>query len=111
MSENNKALAAIGYIPPLFFIPLFLAADDPLAKYHGRQALVIFVAAIITLFVFWLLRFLFQWFAPLEYLFILVEGLLFAFYIITSIIAAVNAAKGKSWRIPILGAYSDRLNI
>lgn len=111
MAEEKKALAAIGYIPPLFWIPLFLSGGDELARYHGRQSMVVFILGVATFLVFALLRFLFSWFDPLEYLFIIVEGILFAVYIVVSIIAAIRAANGEYWRIPVLGAYSDKLKI
>jgi uncharacterized membrane protein len=111
MSENKNALAAIGYIPPLFWIPLFLAGEDKLAKYHGRQALVIFVAAVLTVFAFRILQLILGWIKPIGTAFWVVEGFLYLVYIAISIVAAIRAANGDRWRMPILGAYSDRLNI
>ena len=111
MSENKNVLAAIGYIPPLFWIPLFLAGEDELAKYHGRQALVIFAAAALTVLAFRILQLILGWIVPIKTVFNFVEGALYLLYIGLSIFAAIRAAKGERWRIPILGVYSDRLNI
>jgi uncharacterized membrane protein len=112
MSENKKVLAAIGYIPPLFFIPLFLAGDDGFAKFHGRQALVIFAVWILTVLVFGLvLHWLFVWLRPIQLVIDLLQGILYVIYTVFSIWGLVQAAKGNLWRVPILGAYSDRLNI
>lgn len=111
MAEKNKVLAAIGYIPPLFWIPLFLAGEDELSKYHGRQALVVFAAAALTVLAFRILQLILGWIKPIGTVFWVVEGFLYLVYIAISIVAAIRAANGKRWRIPILGVYSDRLNI
>jgi len=111
MSENKNVLAAIGYIPPLFFIPLFLSGADDLAKHHGRQALVIFAAAALTVLAFRILQLILGWIKPIGTAFWVVEGFLYLVYIAISIVAAIRAANGDLWRVPILGAYSDRLNI
>ncbi len=109
MNENKILLAVIGYIFGLFWIPLFLSDRDDFCKYHGRQALVIFLALVATIMAFALLTLLFGWFKPLETLFWLIEGVLILLYIGISVIAAIKAAHGEIWRIPILGAYSDRI--
>ncbi|TET22308.1 MAG: hypothetical protein E3J71_06480 [Candidatus Stahlbacteria bacterium] len=111
MSENKNVLAAIGYIPPLFFIPLFLSGDSTLAKHHGRQALVIFAAAALTVLAFRILNLLLGWIVPIKTVFNFLEGALYLLYIGLSVFAAIRAANGDLWRVPILGAYSDRLNI
>lgn len=111
MSDDKRALAAIGYIPPLFFIPLFLAGDDELAKFHGRQALVLVVVAAIIFIAFRILNLLLGWIPPIHTLFSVLEGALYIVFVIISVIAAINAARGELWRVPILGAYSDRLRI
>ena len=111
MTENNKVLAAIGYIPPLFWIPLFLAGNDELSKYHGRQALVIFAVAALTVLAFRILQLILGWIKPIGTAFWVVEGFPYLVYIAISIVAAIKAANGERWRIPILGVYSDRLNI
>ncbi len=111
MAEKNKVLAAIGYIPPLFWIPLFLAGEDELSKYHGRQALVVFAAAALTVLAFRILQLILGWIVPIKTVFNFVEGALYLIYIALSVFAAIRAANGKRWRIPILGVYSDRLNI
>ena len=111
MSDSNRVLAAIGYIPPLFFIPLFLSGEGELAKYHGKQALVLFGAAVITVLAFRFLQLILGWIKPIGNVFWVLEGLLYIIYIALSIVAAINAANGQFWRIPILGAYSDRLKL
>lgn len=115
MSEEHKTvLAAIGYIPvpPLFWIPLFLAGDDEYARYHGRQALVLQGLLVLTILVFGLLlHYLFIWARPIQLVFDFVGGLLYILVGVLSVIGLIKAAQGKLWRIPVLGAYSDRMKL
>lgn len=45
--EQNKAMAAIGYIPVLFLIPM-LATQSPYAKFHANQGLILTGLAMIV---------------------------------------------------------------
>ena len=44
--EGNKLIAAISYIGILFLVPLLVAKDDPFARFHANQGLVLFLAGI-----------------------------------------------------------------
>ena len=44
--ENNKLMAAISYVWILFLVPLFAAKDDPFARFHANQGLVLFLVSI-----------------------------------------------------------------
>ena len=44
--EQNKIIAAIGYIPVLFLVPM-LATSSPYAKFHANQGLILTVVSII----------------------------------------------------------------
>jgi uncharacterized membrane protein len=114
-------LAAVGYLPMLFFLPLLLVRADPFAKFHGKQSLVIQVA----LFVFWIavwvsdfllgrilggmliLGFIFKVFAWLIHY---PAGLVVTLgYVVVAILGIVQSLAGQYWRIPVVGAYADRL--
>jgi len=111
MSSSHRALAAIGYIPALFWIPLFLSGGDDFARHHGRQGLVIFVFWILTILVFGLLHFLTGWVKPIQVVVDFVQGALYVLYVVLSVWGALKAAGGERWRVPVLGAYSDRLKL
>lgn len=98
--EENKVIAAIGYIWILCLVPLLLKKDSKFAQFHGKQGLVLFIAEVIISFI---------WVVP-------VLGWLAGFvgWIITLILAIlgiVNALSGKYWRMPILGEYAEKLNL
>ena len=44
---KNRILAALSYLSILWILPRFFCADDPFARYHARQGLVLFVFGII----------------------------------------------------------------
>ena len=45
--ENNKVIAAIGYIWILCLVPLFLRRRSAFAQFHAKQGLVLFILEII----------------------------------------------------------------
>jgi uncharacterized membrane protein len=111
MSEKNNVLAAIGYLPALFWVPMFLTGDDEFAKFHGKQSMVLFIIAVVVTLAFGLLRLVTKWAQPIYVFLTFIEGALLVGYIVLMVWGAVKAGQGEWWRIPILGAYSDRMNV
>jgi uncharacterized membrane protein len=121
--EANRVSAAIGYIPFLFLVPIFANRDDDFAQFHGKQSLVLFCAFIIVWIALWLINLILS--GILGHIFII--GILFKGiawlihnvigsivslgYLVLAILGIINASAGKYWRIPIIGAYSERLKI
>jgi len=122
-SQDAILLAAVGYIPLLFFLPLFAGTREPFAKFHGRQSLVMFavvvmfnIAVAITDLVLgrllgsmFLIGFFFKAVAwTVHY----PAGLVMAVaYAVLVVVGIVQAATGQYWRIPVIGAYAERLKI
>jgi len=114
-------LAALGYLPALFFVPLVVGRDDAFCGFHGRQSLALIASLLVCQVVIWasdlvLGRILGS---------VLIIGLVFralawivhypvglavaAGYLVATIVGMVQASSGKYWRIPVLGAYVDRI--
>ena len=122
-SENNRISAAIGYIPFLFFIPIFTNRDDDFAQFHGKQSLVLFCAFILVWIALWLINLIFS--GILGHIFVI--GFLFKAiawlihnvigsivsigYLVLAIMGIINASTGNYWRTPVIGAYSERIKI
>jgi uncharacterized membrane protein len=122
-TETNRVSAAIGYIPFLFFVPIFANRDDELAQFHGKQSLVLFCTFILVWIALWLIILILS--GILGHIFII--GILFKGiawlihnvigsivsigYLVLAIMGIINASAGNYWRIPIIGAYSERLKI
>jgi hypothetical protein len=46
-AEDNRVMAAIGYLGILFLVPLLVKKDSPFAQFHAKQGLALFVFAVI----------------------------------------------------------------
>jgi len=98
--EKNIGMAIIAYI--LFFIPLLTdAKNDPFVKYHVKQGLVLFIAAIIV----WIIdKFLFL--IP-----IIGWGLIYLlgfFMLGLFIIGVMHAIRGEQKPLPLIGKFSEK---
>lgn len=91
--EDNKVVAAIGYLWILFLVPLLLKKESPFAQFHAKQGLVLCIAAI----VFSVIPF-FGWLANL---------VLF----VVAIIAIVKTLSGEAWEIPFVKDMVKKINI
>ncbi|MBQ3566837.1 MAG: hypothetical protein IJA12_06635 [Oscillospiraceae bacterium] len=107
--ENNKVLAAIGYIPVLFLIPLLASPSSPYAKFHANQGLILTLAAVALGIARSVLCSIFG-FIPLIRVFIpeIISTAVSLAVLAYIIIGVVNAATGKARKLPFIG---DFLNI
>jgi len=98
--EENKAIAAIGYVGILCLVPLFAKKDSKFAQEHGKQGFVLFIAWIAI----WILGMLpvIGWFIiwPLG---MVCLGIL-------SIIGLIKAIQGEFWEVPVIGQYRSKVN-
>jgi len=122
-SSDAVLLAAVGYVPLLFFLPLFVGSREPFAKFHGRQSLVMFAAVVLfnimvsitdlvlgrILGGMFLIGFFFK---AVAWLIHYPAGFVVALaYAVLVIFGIVQAATGQYTRIPVVGAYAERLKL
>ncbi len=122
-SSDAILLATVGYVPLLFFLPLFVGTKEPFAKFHGRQSLVLFAVVVAfniavgvtdlilgrILGSMFLLGFFFRavaWLVHYPAGFVVAVA-----YAVLVIIGIVQAATGQYWRIPVVGVYAERLKL
>jgi fumarate reductase subunit D len=98
--EENKVLAAIGYINILCLVPLFLKPKSEFCKFHGKQGLILFIAWIITC----VLNVI-----PLLGQLIFVIGSLAIFLL--SVLGIIKALSGEYWEMPYVAEYAKKINI
>ncbi|HTW90536.1 MAG TPA: hypothetical protein VMH22_02370 [bacterium] len=122
-SSDAILYATLGYIPLLFFLPLFVGSREPFARFHGRQSLVMFafvllfnlLVSITDLVLGAILGRMFLigfFFKAVAWLIHYPAGLVVALaYVTLVIMGIVNAATGEYWRIPVVGAYAERLRL
>ena len=98
--EENKAIAAIGYLGILFLIPLLAKKDSPFAQYHAKQGMVLFIAVIILGFL-WIIPFI-GW---------IVASVGYIIGVVLFIIGLMNALGGKMKPLPIIGEMAEKWKI
>ena len=94
--EENKTIAALGYVWILCLVPLILKRKSPFAQFHAKQGLILFIVEVIGSFIFWI---------PI------IGWALFAIVGILAIIGIVQALDGKYWKMPIFGQFVEKLNL
>ncbi len=45
--EDNKLIAAIGYVSILFVLPMFLKKNSKFAQFHAKQGLLLFIIEVV----------------------------------------------------------------
>lgn len=119
--NESVVLSCIGYLPMMFFVPMFLGRHSNLARTHGRQSLVAFAAFVAAWIAIWasdlvfgriigsvvLIGFLFK--AVSWVMHNVAGGAVSLGYVGVMVVGIVFAAQGRAWRVPLIGQYADRL--
>jgi uncharacterized membrane protein len=98
--EDNKVLAAIGYIGILCILPLALKPKSQFCKFHGKQALILVIGEVINMFIGiipvigWILGFIGA-----------------VALIILSILGILKSLNGEYWEMPYLAEYAKKINL
>lgn len=95
--EKNKLYAIIGYVSVLCFVPLLAAPNSPFAKFHGKQGLVLFLAAVVFSTLSRVIPGLWS------LMMLLNLGIL-----VLSIIGMIKASEGTLWHMPIVGDLAKK---
>lgn len=90
--EENKVLAILSYIGILFIVPLLAAPKSKFAKFHANQGCALFIVEV-ALGIVWIIPIL-GWLVGFF-------GGIFTF--ILAIMGIINAANGKSEKLPLIG--------
>jgi len=98
--EENKVVAAIGYLGILCLIPLLLKPKSQFAKFHGKQGLVLVIGWVINFFI-GLVPFI-GWFLGLIGMIALV---------VLTILGILKALSGEYWEMPYLAEYAEKIKI
>lgn len=99
LTEQDKALAIVGYILPfLFFVPLLGEnKGNDYVKFHANQQLNLLLYWVVGQLALWILAFL------------LIGFLLMPFYILAglalTVIGALSASKGETKPLPLIGKF------
>lgn len=90
--EENKTIAAIGYVGILCFAPLLLKRNSKFAQFHGKQGFVLLVLEVLGLI-------------PV------IGWALFIVAILFSLLGIINAMDGKYWKMPFFYQFVKKFNL
>lgn len=91
--EDNKFLAAIGYIWILFLVPLFLKKDSKFVQFHAKQAMVLFIVEVVA------------WIIPV------IGWIIGILALVLALLGIKAALDGKYWEMPFIGKYAKKINL
>lgn len=98
--QDNKVIAAIGYVGVLCLIPLLAKKESPYAQFHGKQGLVILVAWVIL----WVIGLV-----PILGWIVWAIGSIALFVLM--VMGIVHALKGEMWELPVIGTYAKQIKL
>ena len=103
-AQMKKGMAILEYFGILFLIPLFAAKNDPFARYHTNQGLVLFIFMVIFNILSNVLTNILIEISPMLTLIVSgVFGILTLLLCIFALIGIIRAAKGQMKPLPIIG--------
>ena len=94
--QGRKGMAVLSYFGLLVLIPIFLAKEDALARYHANQGLVLFIVDIIAGIAGGLL-------AYIPVVGGIIASLLSIVLFVFMILGIINAVKGEMKPLPLIG--------
>ncbi len=98
--RDERIFSALGYLPPLFFIPLYFGTKSEYAMWHGRQGIIITILSVVGGVL-----------GPVVALLVPIIGgtAVMAYNVwvfIIMILGAWNAFHGKRWGLPWVGKFA-----
>lgn len=107
--SNSTLMAALAYLGILIVVPFFTEAkNDPFVKFHLKQGLTLIIFEI----GFWILSSVFGFLVAAARMPLLgsVFPLIWLFFFTLIAIGVINAAKGQTKELPVIGSFGNRFN-
>ncbi len=89
--------AALSYLGPAVFVPLFLYRNDKFVYFHARQGLVLWVISVLAIASLFLP-------GSGKFLFVVLMGI----YLAASAVGVLSSLLGATWEIPAIGKLARR---
>jgi len=96
--EDNRIIAAIGYLGILFLLPLLIKPKSKFAQFHAKQGLVLFAGWVISLLLGKI-----PWIGPTLFYLGSVS------IIIMSIVGIIKALQGQFFKMPYIYEYAKKV--
>ncbi|NBS67470.1 DUF4870 domain-containing protein [bacterium] len=103
--EQSRLFAAVGYLPPLFFVPLYLGKKDEYSVWHGKQGLIVTILSVIG----GILSSIVAMLIPIIGGLVVMAYNLFVFVLIVG--GAWHAYKGEKWELPLVGKFAKEIKL
>ncbi len=92
-SQEEKNLAALGYIPVICLIVLLLKKEHPFICFHAKQGLIM------------CLCFFLFWYMP-------IIGTVMNFFLVAMMfVGLIKAKEGEYWKAPVLGNLAEKIKV
>lgn len=98
--DENKIIAAIGYLGILCLLPLLAKKDSDFAMHHGKNGLVILIV--------WLILWVGNIIPILGQLVWMLGSIVL---LVMVIIGISRALSGEKWDMPVLGPYTEKIKL
>lgn len=99
--QKNIGMAALCYLGILVIIPLVTdSKNDPYVKFHIKQGIVLLIAGVITFII-----------SMIPVLGWLIGFVLWIIILVLVVIGLINAVTGKEKPLPLIGKYSEKIQI
>jgi len=98
-TEDGRMAAVMSYIPFLCFVPLLSMKDNPEARFHARQGVVIFLIEVVAAI------FLIDTISDFVFKAILVVAVIF------SVAGIYFALQGKNYKLPVIGDWAEKTKL
>ena len=92
-SSSSKIFAALSYFSVLWLLPFLFAPNDPYAKFHAKQGIVLFVISLIV-----------DALTAFKGIF----AILYAARLYLIVVGVMNAVSGRMAKLPWIGQLADR---
>lgn len=102
--EENRMVAAIGYLFILCLFPLLGKKESKFAQFHGKQGLTLTIAGVVLWFAGFILAFI-------PFLGWLAMFLGWIILVVMAIMGIINALAGKYWEMPFFGKYAKEIKL
>ena len=100
----KKGMAVLAYFGILVLIPMFAAKQDPFARYHANQGLVLFILTMISSVLSNVLTSILIEISPVLTLVVSgLFGILTLIFCIFALVGIIHAVKGQTKPLPLIG--------
>ncbi|MFQ5499100.1 MAG: hypothetical protein ACE5FH_05475 [Candidatus Zixiibacteriota bacterium] len=98
-TEEGRMAAIMSYIPVLCFVPLLNMKENPEARFHARQGMMLFLIELLALL------FLIDGVSAFVFKAILMAA------VALSVVGVFFALKGKNYKLPVIGDLADKAKL